>query len=197
VVWRIVRVLYRSVLFGLLLIAIAVAAMRIRNWSGREDHFETSRAGGRTVRVYSSEGSLRVIVARPWPETKTFRWISGVGDDWARNMTNFAITVSSRDETWDGWGLTVVRGRGNAIDLVGSRTTSGAPSPALWFTVVAVPHWLVTSVAAFPALLWCAAVVPKRRRLSRRRRLGLCLACGYDLRGSPERCPECGTIPAR
>jgi hypothetical protein len=43
------------------------------------------------------------------------------------------------------------------------------------------------------AALLAAAV--EVERLRRRKRLGLCLACGYDLRATPERCPEWG--PAR
>jgi predicted amidophosphoribosyltransferase len=44
-----------------------------------------------------------------------------------------------------------------------------------------------------------AVVVYDRRRLHRENiEDGLCLTCGYDLRATPDICPECGTpIPAR
>jgi uncharacterized membrane protein len=69
--------------------------------------------------------------------------------------------------------------------------TSGFPPIEGTFRV----SWLayVLAFAILPTV-WLL----RYRRKRRRRRLGLCDACGYDLRESPERCPECGAMkPAR
>jgi hypothetical protein len=47
---------------------------------------------------------------------------------------------------------------------------------------------------AFVAVALLAGVIAWR--IGRRHPPGMCTRCGYDLRGSPERCPECGTVPA-
>jgi len=55
--------------------------------------------------------------------------------------------------------------------------------------VAVVPLWVPTlAMAAAP--LWMTS----RRR--RHRLAGLCAACGYDLRATPDRCPECGMVAA-
>lgn len=61
-----------------------------------------------------------------------------------------------------------------------------------------VPLWFVCGLLMFAPALWLRGFRVKRRR-ERRRRDGLCPACGYDLRAhSPgQKCPECGQpIPA-
>ena len=63
------------------------------------------------------------------------------------------------------------------------------------FSHAHVPYWFVVVVSALPSCLWLARAHARRVR-ARRARLGKCARCGYDLRATPDRCPECGAAPA-
>jgi hypothetical protein len=55
-----------------------------------------------------------------------------------------------------------------------------------------LPLWMFAVASAlFPSIL-----LYRRRRAAQRRTVGHCTNCGYDLRASPERCPECGAAAA-
>jgi hypothetical protein len=57
---------------------------------------------------------------------------------------------------------------------------------------VVLPYWCwLLACAFFP--LACAVQLRQGFRLRRRRHLGLCLTCGYDLRATRGACPECGS----
>lgn len=60
------------------------------------------------------------------------------------------------------------------------------------WTLIA-PFWVPAVILAFVPTLVLVGGIPRRRR-ARRRKLGLCLRCGYNLTGNTSGvCPECGT----
>ena len=78
--------------------------------------------------------------------------------------------------------------------LAGFADAAG-PTPYGQNCVLMIPFWFLTvTFATPPALL---AYTFNRNRRFRHQQQNLCSACGYDLRATTSRCPECGTpIPS-
>jgi hypothetical protein len=66
------------------------------------------------------------------------------------------------------------------------------PKGAIWWTI-RLPLWMLLGIALTPSVIHVYRV----RRRKKQQLAGICMHCGYDLRASPTRCPECGsTVPS-
>jgi hypothetical protein len=54
------------------------------------------------------------------------------------------------------------------------------------------PFWCLALATAILPLSWLGVRLRSHVRERHERRTGLCPACDYDMRATPERCPECG-----
>jgi hypothetical protein len=113
-----------------------------------------------------------------------------------------------RDWTWFriAPGRTVPVGRYEPNELIGIGWDVSGTMPyrdgAKLYSVTArewwIPYRLIAALTALLPALWAKDHLLLQLRRRRWTRHGLCERCGYDLRASKDKCPECGTtIPPR
>jgi hypothetical protein len=152
--------------------------------------------------------SARELPHRGWSEAAPRRWVCGTGagtlfetaDTDPLPIHRYNTSVRGYGRTW-GW-----RGEigdppdgsysPDAFTLViptpaGPRPVSGDRFTRIWF-----PHWLICSLLAVLPIGWWLHFLGASSWRRSRRSLRRCVKCGYDLRATPERCPECGTAVA-
>ena len=102
--------------------------------------------------------------------------------EWASGNANF-------ENMWTG---PEVKSRTSAYGFTYARAEPRS-APGGRATFVQSPYWVAVVLCTLLPAVWIAmrrAVVRGRRRAD----AGQCLACGYDLRQTPEQCPECGAV---
>ena len=102
----------------------------------------------------------------------------------AAAMDEFSPPVSLASLTWQS-------GRSSIGPVVVNSPSSGVTFRRWWS--ITIPHWYVLSPTAILPTLWLVRTVRRARRTCK----GACPSCGYDLRATPDRCPECGAVPAK
>ena len=88
------------------------------------------------------------------------------------------------------------RGNGSEFGPFRWETFDGITPPAddgFGYVRVGVSHWLLALLLFVPPVLW----VRRCRKANCVLKPGVCASCGYDLRATPDRCPECGKVPGR
>ncbi len=146
----------------------------VQRMGERRNDFLTLVGGGITYQSQDGsavENNIRRATTQ-YAELRTIRWFFRTG----RNREHYFDYRQSWRET--------VRFSADRRTTTFART--GETMNQRWLTI---PLW---------ASAWVGAIAPalalKRRLLRRgRRRRGECMECGYDVRASSERCPECGT----
>lgn len=120
--------------------------------------------------VYEQWGSAYLTVGIPGYSTTPHRYY------WV--VAALQLSISRSDE-----------------DVEAQSGITGVPSGLVERLQLRLPWWLTVMLLLAPEGIWLWRL-PHRRR-QRRSQARLCQVCGYDLRATPNSCPECGTcIPA-
>lgn len=172
-----------------LLLSLTAAALMVRSFWVFEYLAWTRIDDDRLTEAHDSfslhKGYLRVTSSREhWFEKQRFdaqrRWNPSIVPGWRHNAQP-AGGVSYR-RFGERAGEHEILGVGYKREPIDEEFSTG------WFQKVVLPPWLLLLPGLVLPALWLRGWW--RRRFARRP--GLCARCGYDLRATPGRCPECG-----
>jgi hypothetical protein len=110
----------------------------------------------------------------------------------------FTLVAFRSDTGIDDWHFTHVTATGLDSHFVIHFTTRGIPGFAsfegrkLQYSELWIPYWLLILLSGVPGVLWVQSERKRKRLLGD----GICVQCGYDMRATPGRCPECGAVPS-
>ena len=144
-------------------------------WLDRQDSL-TLRRG----KVYAGTSSRRVELSRPGMRS---RRPSGPG---APAMTYWRWDEVSPPPKWG------YRGRWGFAYRSTEQSSNTRLGPSTYRNTLLMFPWGLTMAVLGVLPVWWLVALRRHLKESKRRRTGLCVQCGYDLRASPERCPECG-----
>jgi hypothetical protein len=110
-----------------------------------------------------------------------------VGQQWEQTDPHRLRYVARRSEAadLDDLGNSYLRRRGFFFQFPTSPSGSGAAV----FAAILLPDWLLIAILLVPT----AVSMMRGRRQARLEQTHHCVVCRYDLRATPDRCPECGT----
>jgi hypothetical protein len=131
---------------------------------------------------------VRSYFVQPLPSMYSDRWLYDEGYA-AIYKGEFTFVYYDTEPRPTRWFQTI---RIDTQPLVVSQWMGGSGwNNSWWYTSVNCRIWLLTLLALVVPSIWLVRFVRARSRTV----LGHCPVCGYDLRATPDRCPECGNIP--
>jgi hypothetical protein len=186
---RLRRILINALAGLSLLLCMAAVGLWVRSSWYFADRVSWVRAGGVPVLNVVELDRGRIVVFRAVPVDDSGQIVGAetewLTEDWRPHAdwdvvpagTGVMLSYVAFDEgTWR-WG-----------GLVYQRERSISLHQAIRFRVLAVPLWMIGAASAVLPCVRAIDFVRRRRRYAQ----GHCPACGYDLRATPDRCPECG-----
>jgi hypothetical protein len=80
------------------------------------------------------------------------------------------------------------------IGFAGIELAGGTPNFIVrHYDLMLMPYPIAAGMFLLLSIFTALPTLRRRRRIA----ANACITCGYDLRATPERCPECGTTPEK